>query len=62
MRPIIDESEWLFAIVKGATLVLTYWLLTKHSKTHLDFIKRACQTGCAAYLLLWITWFVSGSK
>lgn len=61
MKPIIEHSEWLFALVKGLTLVLAWLVCVKHSKTHLNFIRKASLAGAAAYVFIWTSWFVAGS-
>lgn len=59
MKPIIETSEWLFAFVKGATLVVGYLVISKYFQTHLRFIRKVCQIGSLAYLGLWVVWFVA---
>jgi hypothetical protein len=61
MKPIIETSEWLFALVKGMTLVLAYCVMLKHADTHLAFIRRACIFGSGAYMTIWTVWFIAGS-
>lgn len=61
MRPIIETSEWLFALVKGMTLVLAYCCMMKYASSHLAFIRKACIFGSGAYLAIWTIWFVAGS-
>ena len=60
MRPIIETSEWLFALVKGGTLVLAWLVMLRFKETHLPFIRMASIAGSAAYLLIWTGWFVGG--
>lgn len=62
MKPIIEESEWLFALVKGGTLFGMWYIVHRFSKTHLKFIRQACMVGTGAYLILWVVWFTSGAK
>lgn len=59
MKPVIETSEWLFALVKGMTLVGAWLVMLKYSDTHLSFIRRACLAGSAAYVVIWTGWFVS---
>ncbi|HRD30999.1 MAG TPA: DUF5658 family protein [Fimbriimonadaceae bacterium] len=59
MKPVIETSEWLFALVKGMTLVGAWLVMLKYSDTHLNFIRRACLAGSAAYVVIWTGWFVS---
>ena len=61
MRPLIETSEWLFALVKGLTLVLAWWVMLKHASSHLEFIRKACLVGSAAYVFIWTVWFIAGS-
>lgn len=57
MRPVIEQSEWLFAAVKGATLVAAWLVMLHYSKSHLVFIRHACVCGSLAYVLIWTIWF-----
>jgi hypothetical protein len=57
MRPLIERSEWLFAIVKGATLVAAWWAMVKYAKTNVLFVRQAALLGSCAYLLVWNVWF-----
>ncbi len=59
MKPVIETSEWLFALVKGMTLVGAWLVMLKYADTHLNFIRRACLAGSAAYVVIWTGWFVS---
>ncbi len=61
MRPLIETSEWLFAFVKGMTLVVAWLCMLRYAETHLDFIRKACLFGSGAYFLIWLTWFISGT-
>lgn len=61
MRPIIESSEWLFALVKGGSIVLAWLVMLKYSKTHLEFISRACLAGTLLYGGVWFTWFTIGT-
>lgn len=61
MRPLIEHSEWLFAIVKGGTLVLAWYIMTKYAKSNLDFVRRAALVGSGAYMTIWTVWFIAGS-
>ena len=62
MRIFIDRSEWLFAAVKGATLLLSWYILSRYAKTNLPFVRRACLVGSGCYVFLWITWFIAAAK
>ncbi len=59
MKPIIEQSEWLFVLVKGMTLVLGYLVIMRHAKTHRRFVADVCRYGSIAYLLVWSVWFVA---
>jgi len=61
MRPLIETSEWLFALVKGMTLALAWLTMVRHSKTHLAFIRSACLAGSGAYVFIWCVWFFSSA-
>lgn len=61
MRPLIVESEWLFAVVKGMTLVGCWATMVWYAKTNKDFVKRACLLGSGAYVGIWLIWFTVGS-
>lgn len=61
MRPVIERSEWLFAAVKGMTLLLAYAVMARYYQTHQVFVRRAALVGSAAYALIWIVWFTAGS-
>lgn len=60
MKPIIEHGEWLFALVKGSTLVLGWYFLAQYAKTHLNFVRNACLLGAVAYVGIWTVWFVNG--
>ncbi|MEA2554042.1 MAG: hypothetical protein QOJ65_2218 [Fimbriimonadaceae bacterium] len=57
MRFFIERSEWLFAFVKGATLVVSWYVLARYAKTNVRFVRNACLAGSCFYLLLWTSWF-----
>ena len=59
MRVLIEQSEWLFAFVKGGTLVLAWIVMSHYGKTNRLFVRNACLAGAAAYLLIWTSWFVA---
>ena len=59
MRPVINHSEWLFAAVKGLTLVGAWVVLAWYSKYNRSFVRNACLVGALAYLALWSAWFLS---
>jgi hypothetical protein len=57
MRPLIEQSEFLFAVVKSATLLVTWAFMCAYAKTHHSFVRKASMVGSAAYLVLWVSWF-----
>jgi hypothetical protein len=61
MKPIIETSEWLFAAVKGMTLLLAWAVMVKNFETHKEFVRRASVAGAAAYVVIWTIWFIAGS-
>lgn len=61
MKPLIERSEWLFAAVKGMTLVLAWIVMAKHAHKNLVFVRQACLAGSLIYLFIWTTWFIAGS-
>lgn len=61
MRPLLERSEFLFAAVKGATLVTTWVFLCVYAKTNRPFVRLAAIGGSAAYLALWVAWFTVGT-
>lgn len=61
MKPIIESSEFLFAVVKGLTLVLAWVVMAKHAQKNLVFVRRTCLAGSLIYLFIWTTWFLAGT-
>lgn len=61
MRPIIETSEWLFALIKGLTLALAWLVMAKHFDSHRDFVRTAAISGSCAYVAIWLIWFISGT-
>ena len=61
MKPFIENSEWLFILVKGLTLVAAWFGLCWYAKENKDFVRKACLVGSAAYLLVFVFWFVKGA-
>ena len=61
MRIVIDQSEWLFVLVKGLTLVASWFVLAKYAKTNLSFVRNACWMGSGVYVMLWLSWFVAAA-
>lgn len=59
MRVLIERSEWLFAFVKGGTLVLAWIVMSRYAKTNRIFVRNMCLAGACAYLFIWTTWFLA---
>lgn len=58
MRPLIEESEWLFAAVKGLTLAIAWAAMVYYAQINKDFVRKACLVGSAAYVVIWMSWFL----
>lgn len=61
MKPFIERSEWLFAAVKGSSLVAAWAVMVWYAKSNLDFVRKASLAGAAAYTTIWTIWFVAGT-
>jgi hypothetical protein len=61
MRIFIDRSEWLFVAVKGATLLVSWYVLARYARTNLQFVRKACLAGSCCYVGLWIVWFTAAA-
>ena len=61
MRPLLEHSAWAFVVVKGITLVGCWYVMRRYWEQNAEFVRKACFGGSAAYLLLWIVWFIVGS-
>src|SRR5690349_12595392 len=61
MRPLIEQSEWLFAFVKGLTLAIAWVGLVWYGKQNPRFVRFACIAGSFAYLMVFAAWFVRGA-
>lgn len=59
MKVFIEQSEFLFALVKGLTLLVAWYALANYAKTHCKFVRTACLAGSGAYLFVWISWFLA---
>ena len=57
MRIFIERSEWLFVCVKGATLIVSWWVMARYAKVNLKFVRTACLAGSGFYVCLWMSWF-----
>jgi hypothetical protein len=61
MRPLIERSEWLFAAVKGATIVGLYLVMRWYGVANRRFVRLASLGGVVAYVCIWSVWFASGT-
>lgn len=61
MRPLIEQGEWVFAVVKSMTLFAAWVALAWYAKQNLGFVRRACLLGSAVYVLVWCAWFVAAA-
>jgi hypothetical protein len=61
MRGVINRSEWLFVLVKGLTLAVGWLMLVYYARTNINFVRRACIFGSAAYVMVWLVWFLHGA-
>ena len=57
MRVFIEQSEWLFAFVKGLTLGAAWGALAWYARTDKNFVNKASTVGSLAYVLIWCSWF-----
>lgn len=57
MRGFINQSEWMFAFVKGMTIGVAWGTMVWYAQTNRDFVNKACTYGSIAYLVVWTTWF-----
>ncbi len=61
MKPLIEQSEWLFVAVKGLTLVAAFVGLVWYGRQNKSFVRLACIVGSVAYLTVFTLWFVKGA-
>ena len=61
MRPIIEHSEWLFAFVKGMSILLAWAVMAHYAQTNRDFVRKTALIGSGAYATIWLVWFIAGS-
>lgn len=61
MRACLEQGEWCFALVKGATLGAAWAAMAWYSRYNRPFVRSVCLWGSAAYLILWIGWFSAGT-
>lgn len=57
MKPLLEQGEWLFAIVKSFTLILAWIAMASYAKQNLEFVRKVCLAGSGVYVLLWCGWF-----
>lgn len=57
LRPIIEQSEWLFAAVKGATLLAAYIAMIIYARHRPEFVQRASRLGIFLYVGIYVVWF-----
>jgi len=58
MRVFIERSEYLFVLVKGATLVAAWLALSWYAKQNRQFVRKVCLIGSVAYFGIWLGWFL----
>ncbi len=61
MRTFIQQSEWMFVLVKGSTLILAWVVMARYAKHNPQFVSKVCLFGSAAYMMIWTVWFARGS-
>jgi hypothetical protein len=61
MRPLIDSSEWLFAAVKGATLLVAYLAMIEYARQNMEFVKVASRIGVLLYVGIWLIGFTAAA-
>jgi hypothetical protein len=61
MKPLITQSEWLFAFVKGLTIGGAWGALAWYARQNKKFVGQACTLGSLAYVFVWCTWFFSAA-
>lgn len=57
MRPLIEQSEWLFVVVKALTLIVAWGMLAWYAKKDKAFVGKICRIGATCYMVIWIGWF-----
>lgn len=62
MRVFIEQGEWVFALVKGFTLVGGWIVLAWYARFNLDFVRKVSLVGSALYIAVWLTWFLGGTN
>ena len=59
MRAFIDRGDWLFILVKGASLVIAWIVMARYARTNRAFVRKICLLGSVAYVLVWVVWFTA---
>ena len=60
MRASLAYGEWFFVIVKGTTLLALWIVMVLHAQKDVKFVHNVCRVGAAAYVGLWVVWFLIG--
>lgn len=61
MRPLLEQSEWLFVFVKSFTLVAAWCALAWYARQNLRFVRQVCLLSSALYLVIWSAWFLASA-
>ena len=61
MRPLIEQSEWLFVGVKALTLLAAWTAMAMYARSNRPFIRLVCVAGSIVYVAVWTIWFM-GSR
>ncbi len=59
MRVLIEQSEFLFGLVKAGTLIAAWIVMARYAQRNLIFVRRCCLAGSAVYVSVWSLWFFS---
>ncbi|MEQ1821320.1 MAG: DUF5658 family protein [Fimbriimonadaceae bacterium] len=57
MNVLIQKSEWLFALGKGATIFVGWYAMRWYAAHNRDFVRKASLWGSGVYLFVWSCWF-----
>lgn len=60
MRYFLLKDEWVFVLVKSATLFGAWGVLVWYAKQNREFVRRSCLWASGAYVALWVVWFSVG--
>ncbi len=61
MRGFLQTSEWLFILVKGATLVAAWIVMAQYAQVNRPFVRKCCIWGSVVYAGVWLGWFTLGT-